>query len=74
MRKSRACSSAGVKKTSARIKISEIFIKAKFNPDEVYIYIKYYFLIPFNFLLMLGIYILYIITYFKYILSIYIIK
>ena len=70
----RACSSAGVKKTSAGVKISEIFVKAKFDFDKVCVYAKYYLLISFNFLLVLGIYIIYIIIYFKYILSIYIIK
>ena len=70
----RACSSAGVKKISAGVKIFEIFAKAKFDPDEVCAYARCYLLTPFNFLLMLSIYMAYAITYPEHMLNIYIIK
>ena len=55
VRASGACSSAGVKKTSAGVKISEIFAKPEFDFGEVCVYIKDLYLTPFNFLFILSI-------------------
>ena len=49
-------SSAGVKKISARIKISENLIEVKFYLDKIYVYNKNLSLTPFNFLFILNTY------------------
>ena len=48
--KSECVSSEGGARTSAGVKISEIFAKPEFDPDEVYAYTNYLFLTPLRYI------------------------